>query len=189
MKGITFIRSFFTHRIGQPDTIVDYLKQNNIVQDFFYAWFGSNLMILAVDPESAKFVLKAPDLRKVGIPSFSSYSNDRFDENIIAVDGEDWRRQRTIVAPGFGADALSGYYQIFQKITAKGIKTLPENTDFEISDFFCRFTLDTLGKAIFDHDFGRIDGKNDKYYTAYKKKHNKWIHFVQRNVIGGISIC
>jgi len=28
--------------------------------------------------------------------------------------------------------------------------------------------LDILGKTVFNHDFGRLDGKNDKYYQAYK---------------------
>jgi len=36
-----------------------------------------------------------------------------------------------------------------------------------MTDFFSRFTIDVLGKAVFNHDFGRIDGHNDKYYSAY----------------------
>jgi len=42
------------------------------------------------------------------------------------------------------------------------------NEDLEVMDLFYRFSLDLLGHTIFNHDFGRIEGKNDKYYKAYR---------------------
>jgi cytochrome P450 len=91
-----------------------------------------------------------------------------FDENVVQKDADDWRRQRNIINSGFTNQALSNYYPIFLELSEKSIQTIPVDTDWEVSDFFSRFTLDVLGRTIFNHDFGRIEGKNDKYYTAYK---------------------
>jgi len=49
------------------------------------------------------------------------------------------------------------------------MKYIPLNEDFDGTDFFSRFTLDVLGKTIFNHEFERIEGKNDKYYQAYRR--------------------
>jgi len=73
-----------------------------------------------------------------------------------------------VVNYGFTKQALSGYYPIFLELTDKAIHTITFDRDIELSDFFSRYTLDVLGRTIFNHNFGRIDGKNDKYYTAYK---------------------
>jgi cytochrome P450 len=131
-------------------------------------------MVFAVDPDSAKFVLKAPEIRKC-LLKFSDYAEEYFGENIVGKDGEDWRRHRSILSPGFHSTALMSYYPIFKETTDNALQKLPVNSDFEISDFCSRFTLDILGKSIFNHDFGRIEGRNDKYYIAYK------------NITGGLS--
>jgi cytochrome P450 len=70
---------------------------------------------------------------------------------------------------GFHGEALTSYYPSFVELTEKAIATLPVNEDTEISDFFSRHTLDVLGKTIFNHDFGRIERQDDKYYQAYEK--------------------
>jgi cytochrome P450 family 4 subfamily V len=54
------------------------------------------------------------------------------------------------------------------ELTEKAIGTLPLDSDIELTDFFSRFTLDILGRTLFNYDFRRIDGQNDKYYTAYR---------------------
>jgi len=174
-NGLSLLRCTLTLRLGKFDNIVEYITKNNVFQDFIYLWFGPQMMIFAVDPESAKFVLKSPQFRKIGIIKLSDYSDQFFEEHILAKDGEDYRRHRTIVSPGFNCDALTSYYPLFIELTEKAIKTLPDNGEVELSDFFSRFTLDILGKAIFNHDFGRIDGKNDKHYDAC------------RHIMGGIS--
>jgi len=53
-------------------------------------------------------------------------------------------------------------------LTEKAIGLIPEGKDLELIEYLSRFTLDVLGRTIFNHDFKRLDGENDKYYRAYK---------------------
>jgi len=154
--------------IGAVGPAARYVQSNNLYKDFVYSWFGPRFMIAAVDPDAAKFVLKSPGIVKTPIFALSKKTRECFAPNVLGKDGDDWRRHRTIINPGFTNDAIMNYYPTFLSLVDKSIKTIPRNSDLELSDFFSRFTLDVLGKAIFNHDFNRIDGENDKYYTAYK---------------------
>jgi len=64
---------------------------------------------------------------------------------------------------------MVNYYDIFVEFTEKAISKINIEEDLETTDLLSRFTLDVLGRTVFNHDFGRIDGKNDKYYMAYRK--------------------
>jgi len=48
------------------------------------------------------------------------------------------------------------------------METSIENQDVEVRTLSSKFTLDLLGKSMFHYDFGRLDGKSDKYYQAYR---------------------
>jgi cytochrome P450 len=56
---------------------------------------------------------------------------------------------------------------VIAELSRKTISTIEENKDKDISDLFTRFTIDVLGKTIFNYDFNRIDGENNKYYEVY----------------------
>jgi cytochrome P450 len=147
---------------------MEYFHQHKCYKDFFGSWGGPIFTVVALDPDAARFVLKDPRFSKTALslaPNYTKYLRD----NLLTIDGDDWRRVRSVVNYGFTKQSLSGYYPIFLEFTDKAISTLTLERDIEMTDFFSRYTLDVLGKAIFNHDFGRIYGQNDKNYGAYRK--------------------
>jgi len=169
MQGLSFLKCLIESQgVNRVAPAVKFVQSNNLYKDFMYSWFGPRFMVLAVDPESAKFALKSPGIMKTGIFTFSKKTREYFAPNVLGKDGDDWRRHRTIINPGFTNDAIESYYPTFLQLVDKSINTFPINSDIELSDIFSRFTLDVLGKTIFNHDFNRIDGKNDIYYKAYR---------------------
>jgi len=132
-------------------------------------WIGPFFWVLALDAEAAKFILKDPRFIKYPSPHEASVKAIHYFQSLMTnMNGEDWRRHRSFMNPGFSKEALSRYYKIYGVLTDKAISTIPENEDLETSAFSSRFTLDVLGKSVFNYDFGRIERKNDKIYDAYR---------------------
>jgi cytochrome P450 len=148
--------------------MIGYVKEKALYKDFVSSWFGGIYVVSAVDPEAVKFVLKANGIEKVSGLDFSKRYKANFTESLVHVNGDVWRRQKMVVGPGFTDDAVMSYYSLMVEVTEKGMGILPVGEDYDVTDFFSRFTLDVLGKTIFNHDFDRLGGKNDKYYRAYK---------------------
>jgi cytochrome P450 len=123
-----------------------------------------------VDPEAAKLVLRCPQIHKVGLSlsNVSSRYRQLFKKNVLEVDGDDWRRFRNILNPGFSNEIIDFFYPLISTCTDQAITKIEENQDLETWDFFSRFTLDLLGKTIFNYDFHRLDGENDQLYRSYK---------------------
>jgi len=140
---------------------------------FVHVWLGSRLVILATHPTSAKFSLKCPQIQKKSeIFLATPYMKDAFGQSLSSFHGEIWKRHRSLVNPGFTTNSIQNYFPLFGELTEKAMRIIADvsksgTEDFEIEEFFSKFTLDLLGLSIFHYDFGRIEGKNDKYYKAY----------------------
>jgi beta-ring hydroxylase len=170
MTGMGLFTVFRRFRLSDPKSLVDWIHEKRIYKDFTYLFLGPVMTVLAVDADAAKFVLKCPQIKKTsGFIDTTTKVGKFFTENVLSVDDEVWRRHRTFMNHGFQAEALSRYYPSFLELTEKAISKLPVSEDVEVSSFFSKFTVDILGKAIFNHDFGRLDGKNDQYYSAYQQ--------------------
>jgi cytochrome P450 len=145
-----------------------YFHEHKCYKDFFGSWIGPIFTVIALDPDAARFVLKDPRFRKSSItisPNHTEYMRD----NLVTIDGDDWRRVRSVVNFGFTKQALSSYFATFLELTEKSINKITLERDIDVTDFFSRYTLDVLGQTVFNRNFGRIDGENEKHYAAYKK--------------------
>jgi len=140
-------------------------------------------VVFAMDPDAARFILKDSRIRKTdAIFNISEKQKYYFGSMLLALDGDDWRRVRSYVNFGFSNQALSSYFSIFLEETDKSIQTISLDKDLELFEFLSRVTLDVLGITIFNHNFRRIEGRDDAYYTAYKKifeiAHIPWIRLL-----------
>jgi len=169
MPGASWYESFTYFRQDNPKATVDFVRDRKLYKDFFLAWLGFKFTVVAVDPEAVKFVLKEPSFIKVPGNLFASPKQlDYFGKSMITYNGDDWRRTHNIVSSGFTSQALSGYIPTFLELSNKALGMIPADVDFEIGDFLSRFTIDVLGLTIFNHNYRRMEGKNDRYYGAYR---------------------
>jgi len=143
---------------------------------------GPKLVLFAVTPDSAQFVLKNPDIKKYQfLGGASEYVTSSFGNHLLAANDDIWKRHRTFLTSGFNSDAYKSYYPTFVDVTAKALDKIQiqEGKDVDASTLFSAFTLDLLGKSIFHYDFKRLDDSNLDMYDAYKTLLN-----MQSNVTG-----
>jgi len=167
IPGMSFWESLRYVRFGDPTGTVQWIRQNHFYRDFLGLWLGNIYLVVAVDADAAKLLLKDDRFKKLPLLSISP-KMDYFAENIVSADGAEWRKQKALVHGGFTEKSISEYYPIFVQCVEKAISTLKPGVDVEITDYFSRMTVDVLGLTIFNHDFKRIEGTYSESFNAYK---------------------
>jgi len=151
------------------------LEKENIKEGFIHTWLGTRFSMLAIDPETIKLFLKSSEdfpKQTSGVGGGSKYMKESFGNNLVSVNGDDWRRHRTFVNSGFTTKAYTEYFPTFCQMTEKTLSKISnemkqKNDDIEINRWFSKFTLDLLGNSIFHYDFGRLDDKSTEAYNSY----------------------
>eukprot|EP01123_Difflugia_compressa_P005021 TRINITY_DN1655_c0_g2_i1.p1 TRINITY_DN1655_c0_g2~~TRINITY_DN1655_c0_g2_i1.p1 ORF type:complete len:449 (+),score=50.59 TRINITY_DN1655_c0_g2_i1:77-1348(+) len=144
--------------------------QKNI-KGFYASWFGRDLIYMATDADAAQWILSLREdyVEKVSfatLPSLKMLSEG----NIVAANGEAWRRQRQVYNPAFSKSAYMNYFNHFNTTVDKCMAILhnSKREDIDLLPIFSKFTLDVLGLTIFGHDFKSLEGQLEEYYLAYK---------------------
>ncbi|KAG7095748.1 hypothetical protein E1B28_006458 [Marasmius oreades] len=96
--------------------------------------------------------------------------------SVVYAEGDDHRRQRRIMAPGFGTPQAKALVPIFSavasSVTNKWKDLLSISNDrsevFNIPAWISRATLDAIGLAGFDYDFGAMDNDDNRLAKVYK---------------------
>ncbi|KAI0633729.1 PAH-inducible cytochrome P450 monooxygenase PC-PAH 4 [Trametes polyzona] len=85
---------------------------------------------------------------------------------IVWAQGERHLRQRKIMNPAFTASHIRSFLPLFRRITAKLVEkwraelsTTPE-AHVQVNNWISRATLDIIGRAAFDFDYGSLDELN-----------------------------
>ncbi|KAK0504284.1 cytochrome P450 [Armillaria luteobubalina] len=94
---------------------------------------------------------------------------------LFHAEGEDHRRQRKIVLPGFGSRELRSFVPIFcsyaGRMTAYWRRIIAadnsESAVIEVTSWITRALLDATGEAAFDYQFGSLDNSETELAKAY----------------------
>ena len=87
-------------------------------------------------------------------------------DGVVAVFGDEHKKQRRMLAPAFSVDSLKALMPIFTDATNKMMDRFEKDTSLEerwgkdVKDsvkWFGRVTLDIIGRAGFDYDFGAVE--------------------------------
>ncbi|ETS63459.1 hypothetical protein PaG_01744 [Moesziomyces aphidis] len=87
-------------------------------------------------------------------------------DGVVAVFGDEHKKQRKMLAPAFSVDSLKGLMPIFTHATNQMMDRFEKDTSLEkrwgadVRDgvkWFGRVTLDIIGRAGFDYDFGAVE--------------------------------
>ncbi|GJE98388.1 cytochrome P450 [Phanerochaete sordida] len=88
--------------------------------------------------------------------------------------GDTHSRHRKIMNPAFSAPQLRSFLPLFRKSSGKLCQLwkdqvhATEGTTILINNWLARTTLDVVGEAAFDYDFGALDNKDDELSKAYE---------------------
>ncbi|KAK0468534.1 cytochrome P450 [Armillaria novae-zelandiae] len=94
---------------------------------------------------------------------------------LFHAEGEDHRRQRKIVLPGFGSRELRTFVPIFCSYAGRmtaywGRIIAADNSEpavIEVTSWITRALLDATGEAAFDYQFGSLDNSETELAKAY----------------------
>ena len=90
-------------------------------------------------------------------------------QGLIPADGEVWRVRRRAVLPSLHRKYIHAMVDMFGDTTLHGVRTLEEaarrGEAVEMENWFSRFALDIIGKAVFNYDFDSLS-KDDPVIQA-----------------------
>ncbi|KAI8884558.1 cytochrome P-450 cyp509A1 [Backusella circina FSU 941] len=84
--------------------------------------------------------------------------------NILTLNGNAWKEHRKLANPAF---QRSMPVITFGQLTQQLFTEIDRNEVVEITDLMTRLTLDAIGKAGFDFDFGSLTDKDNEYVKNY----------------------
>ncbi|KJA28785.1 hypothetical protein HYPSUDRAFT_33137 [Hypholoma sublateritium FD-334 SS-4] len=94
---------------------------------------------------------------------------------ILCADEVDHLRHRKIISPAFNFGVIRDYVPVFNyhaaKLTTKWKESIAESPDgqsvLNLCNWYAKTTLDALGIAVFDYDFGSLDNKENRLGKIY----------------------
>ncbi|KAF8131862.1 cytochrome P450 [Boletus edulis] len=162
----------FQRPVGEADFAWQ-SQYGNIVR--FKSVLGED-RLLVTDPEALRRMLNTSTQTYSKLPNYRIVSRMLHGTGLLWADGEDHRRQRSIMLPGFGMNECKEFLPIFkdcaEAISMKWLETIGSSDSrglvIDVLAWASRGTLDAMGHAAFDVQFGAIE--DDLHPLAKKYK-------------------
>jgi cytochrome P450 len=127
-------------------------------------WFGPVLVVVLTDPDCIESVVKHEKLYSRGYLLRKSMEQ-AFQNGLIHLDGEEWRRHRKIVSVSFHIKVLERFVENFAKnsdILANKLKALADGiTAHDIGPYLMRCSLDIIVQTGSGLDINAQNGNDD----------------------------
>ncbi|KIK60906.1 hypothetical protein GYMLUDRAFT_200226 [Collybiopsis luxurians FD-317 M1] len=132
--------------------------------------------LLISDPKALQHILQTSGYRWGKSPERKELSRMISGKNLAWADGDGHRRQRKVMLPGFGAPEARSFLPIFFSCAATMARRwsdiLSNSEDqshvINIPVWVSRATLDAIGQAAFDYDFGATEDHDNELGKAYQ---------------------
>ncbi|KAF8511968.1 PAH-inducible cytochrome P450 monooxygenase PC-PAH 1 [Gautieria morchelliformis] len=137
--------------------------------------FGVDVLFTA-DPKAMQYILNIAGYNFPGNPQSIAGLKLIVGPGILFAQGAEHARHRKIMNPAFSYSSLRLFLPIFHNISEKTVAKWKDavaqngglSAVIDIPSWLARTTLDAIGRAAFDHDFGAIDAKEDELSVVYK---------------------
>ncbi|KAJ3807307.1 cytochrome P450 [Lentinula aff. lateritia] len=137
----------------------------------FKASFGMDRLLIS-DPKALQHILMTSGYRWRKYRERKELSRLTSGKGLLWADGNTHRRQRKVMLPGFGTPEAKNFLPLFFSCAATvRISYLPlydGSHIFNIPEWTSRATLDAIGQAAFDYDFGATDDHENKLGKVYQ---------------------
>lgn len=127
------------------------------------------------DPKALQYIFHTSGYGFLKWPERTEISRVLMGRGLLWADGEIHRRQRKVMLPGFGAPESKAFIPIFQKVgaelTAQWTDIIASSADqtskFNVAAWLSRATMDSIGEAAFDYQFGALAKADNEFMKAY----------------------
>lgn len=128
------------------------------------------------------YIFRDPELiKKIGVKDFEYFEDHRIlnDENpliansLISLKGEKWRNMRGTLTPTFTGSKMRQMFELISEYTDDmvkflSIKSKSVNLDFEMSEFFARYSNDVIATCAFGLRINSFADPNNEFYAKAK---------------------
>jgi len=153
--------------------------------------FGPKCFIVVSDPVAAKQILrtKATSFDK-GV--LAEILEPIMGKGLIPADLETWKVRRRAIVPGFHVAWLQAMVKLFggcaDELMEKIDKTTETGEVLNMEAEFCSVSLDIIGRAVFNYDFGSVTKESPVikavYNTLREAEHRSTFYFPYWNIPG-----
>ncbi|KAF8638059.1 hypothetical protein AX16_010691 [Volvariella volvacea WC 439] len=136
--------------------------------------FGEDRLWIA-DPKALQHIFHTSGYGFLKWPERTEISRVLMGRGLLWADGEVHRKQRKVMLPGFGAPESKAFVPIFRKVgaelTAQWTDMLAGSPDqavtLNVASWLSRATMDSIGEAAFDYQFGALANADNEFMKAY----------------------
>lgn len=154
---------------------------DNVIR--LYRQFNTSLSGL-FDQRVPTFLIRDPDLLKqITIKDFDHFINHRtvftdkdgglFGNALSNMHDEKWKSMRSTLSPVFTGSKMRQMFVLINEVADESIKFLKKDNakeiDFNIKDYFTRFTNDVIASAVFGIKVNSFQDENNDFYVTGKK--------------------
>ncbi|KAK0462491.1 cytochrome P450 [Desarmillaria tabescens] len=131
--------------------------------------------LLVSDPKALQHIYQTSGYRYIKPPGRKEIGRLLNGTGILFAEGEDHKRHRKVLLPGFGGPEAKFYVPVFFTCAGKMAskwKEMISTTDeqsavIDVPSWTSRATLDAIGEAAFDYQFGALDHSSKPLTVAY----------------------
>eukprot|EP01124_Arcella_intermedia_P028866 TRINITY_DN5970_c1_g2_i1.p1 TRINITY_DN5970_c1_g2~~TRINITY_DN5970_c1_g2_i1.p1 ORF type:complete len:502 (-),score=124.26 TRINITY_DN5970_c1_g2_i1:18-1523(-) len=168
--GVPYLTTW--RRVGELQYFLkEWMTQKQVYKGWYHLWIGFDFTMLTADADCAHWVYKHNELEKTGFVGIPKWVDNYVGSHLLFANGDDWKRQRSVINSGFGKEQYKSYYPSFNQIIDRLLykfNQIPEGIDINVSSYLSKFTLDLLGKSIFHYEFNYLNTEKNSYYDAYR---------------------
>ncbi|TFK44496.1 cytochrome P450 [Crucibulum laeve] len=136
--------------------------------------FGEDRLLIS-DPKALQYIFHTSGYGFLKWPERTEISRILMGRGLLWADGNIHRRQRKVMMPGFGAPESKAFVPIFRRVgselTAQWndmLASSPDQSDIiNVASWLSRATMDSVGEAAFDYQFGALANLDNEFMKAY----------------------
>ncbi|KAK0195663.1 cytochrome P450 [Armillaria mellea] len=136
--------------------------------------FGEDRLLIS-DPKALQYIFHMSGYGFLKWPQRTEISRVLMGRGLLWADGDIHKRQRKVMLPGFGAPESKSFIPIFQRtgseLVAKWTDILAgspnQSVEMNVATWLSRATMDSLGEAAFDYQFGALAQRDNELMKAY----------------------
>lgn len=133
--------------------------------------FGPKSFLIISDPVIARHIVRSsPDSYCKGV--LSEILEPIMGKGLIPADPVTWKVRRRAIVPGFHKKWLNRMVTLFADCAERLVHQLEneaaQRNVVDMEERFCSITLDIIGKAVFNYDFGSVTKESPIVKTVYR---------------------
>lgn len=134
--------------------------------------FGPKSFLVISDPVMARHILRESSTEQYCKGMLAEILEPIMGKGLIPADPATWKVRRRALVPGFHKKWLQRMVTLFAdraNILAKELQPKAENNIVvDMEERFCSVSLDVIGKAVFNYDFGSVTAESPVVKAVYR---------------------